>query len=85
MEMQEPRMSLTFLKNKRWENVINASLSVLGANILIRLRYLFMQDITHECKVRLLMIYAATRPRKFESEKLRKLMDVRISFIILIS
>ncbi|XP_076919019.1 SNARE-interacting protein KEULE-like [Bidens hawaiensis] len=33
-------------------------------------------DITHECKVRLLMIYAATRPRKFESEKLRKLMDL---------
>ncbi|MFS7913872.1 putative sec1-like protein [Helianthus anomalus] len=33
-------------------------------------------DIPQEYKVRLLMIYAATRPEKFESDKLTKLMEL---------
>ncbi|KAI7732338.1 hypothetical protein M8C21_000348 [Ambrosia artemisiifolia] len=33
-------------------------------------------DIPHEYKMRLLMIYAATHPKKFESEKLTKLMEL---------
>ena len=41
-----------------------------------------MQDITDEYKVRLLMIYAATHPEKFESDKLTKLMEVTIFLII---
>ncbi|MFS8003769.1 putative sec1-like protein [Helianthus anomalus] len=34
-----------------------------------------MQDVTDEYKVRLLMIYAATHPEKFESDELTKLME----------
>ncbi|KAI3716782.1 hypothetical protein L1987_67918 [Smallanthus sonchifolius] len=34
------------------------------------------EDITDECKVRLLMIYVATHPKKFESDKLTKLMEL---------
>ncbi|KAK1408321.1 hypothetical protein QVD17_39988 [Tagetes erecta] len=33
-------------------------------------------DVTNECKVRLLMIYAATHPKKFESDKLTTLMEL---------
>lgn len=37
-----------------------------------------MQDAPRENKLRLLMIYAATHPEKFESDKLAKLMEVTI-------
>ncbi|KAD4384748.1 hypothetical protein E3N88_24916 [Mikania micrantha] len=45
-------------------------------HILTCLGCKFMQDVTHEYKVRLLMIYAATHPEKFESDELKKLMEI---------
>lgn len=40
----------------------------------------FMQDATDEQKIRLLMIYVATHPEKFETDKLAKILEVRIFF-----
>lgn len=37
-----------------------------------------MQDAPRENKLRLLMIYAATHPEKFDSDKLAKLMEVKL-------
>ena len=38
--------------------------------------YLVLQDVTRESKLRLLMIYAACYPEKFEGDKITKLMEV---------
>nr|GMD75006.1 SNARE-interacting protein KEULE-like [Ipomoea batatas] len=35
-----------------------------------------LQDVTRENKLRLLMIYAAVHPEKFEDDKLAKLMEL---------
>lgn len=37
-----------------------------------------MQEVTRENKLRLLMIYAAVHPEKFEGDKLAKLMEVSL-------
>nr|KAJ0210252.1 hypothetical protein LSAT_V11C400216300 [Lactuca sativa] len=36
----------------------------------------FMQDATYEQKIRLLMIYVATHPKKFETDKLVKMLEL---------
>lgn len=43
-----------------------------------------VQDITRENRLRLLMIFAAIHPDKFEGDKGTKLMQVAIFFIYLI-
>lgn len=39
-------------------------------------RKFLLQDVTRENKLRLLMIYAAVHPEKFEGDKIAKLMEV---------
>lgn len=45
--------------------------------------FLPIQDVTRENKLRLLMIYAAVHPEKFEGDKIAKLMEVSFLTVIL--
>lgn len=45
--------------------------------------FLPTQDVTRENKLRLLMIYAAVHPEKFEGDKIAKLMEVCSLTVIL--
>jgi hypothetical protein len=39
-------------------------------------KFPLLQDVTRENKLRLLMVYAAVHPEKFEGDKIAKLMEV---------
>ncbi|KAL7598517.1 hypothetical protein Lser_V15G21702 [Lactuca serriola] len=48
------------------------------------IKFLKEQDAIDEQKIRLLMIYVATHPKEFETNKLAKILEVRIFFFFLL-
>lgn len=54
--------------------------SLLVLKLFLITPFFTLQDVTRENKLRLLMIYAAVHPEKFEDDKVAKLMEVTTFF-----